>query len=89
MKQNSSCLDKGVIYLCHPLVLIHGHKLVTHAMNQKNGHSELGMVYLIPLGPVLTAHHGSQNERRHIEGIALLQKLLFFGTLTGKSSSED
>ncbi len=57
-------------------------------MNQKDGHSELSMVDLIPLRPVLAAHHGSQDEWRHIEGIALLQQLLFFGTLTGKSSPE-
>lgn len=77
------------MYLCHALVLIHGHKLVTHAMNQKDGHSELSMVDLIPLRPVLATHHGTQDKWRHIEGISLLQQLLFFGTLTGKSSSKD
>lgn len=77
------------MYLCHALVFIHGHKLVTHAMNQKDGHSELCMVDLIPLRPVLATHHGTQDKWRHIEGIALLQQLLFFGTLTGKSSSKD
>jgi len=62
---------EDVPYLCHALVLIHGHKLVAHAMNQKNGHSELSMIDLIPLRPVLATHHGSQDKRRHIEGIAL------------------
>lgn len=57
-------------------------------MNQKDGHSELCMVDLIPFRPVLTTHHGSQDKWRHIEGIALLQQLLFFGTLVSKSSSK-
>ena len=56
-------------------------------MNQKDRHGELSMVDLIPLRPVLATHHGSQDKRRHVEGIALLQQLLFFGTLTGESSS--
>lgn len=77
------------MYLCHALVLIHGHKLVTHAMNQKDGYSEFGMVDLITFRPVLATHHGTQDKWRHIEGIALLQQLLFFGTLSGKSSSKD
>lgn len=76
---------EDVLYLCHALVFIHGHKLVTHAMDQKDRHSELGMVDLVPLRPVLATHHGSQDERRHVKGIALLQQLLFFGTLTGES----
>lgn len=76
------------MYLRHALVLIHGDKLVTHAMNQQDGHSELSVVDLIPLGPVLTTHHGPQDKRRHIESVALLQELLFFGTLTSKSSSK-
>lgn len=65
---NMKCLS----YLGHALVLIHGHKLVAHAMNQKDGHSELSMIDFIPLRPVLAAHHGSQDKWRHIEGIALL-----------------
>ena len=79
---------EDVLYLCHALVLIHRHKLVTHAMNQKDRHSELGMVDLIPLRPVLATHHGSQDKWRNVEGIALLQQLLLFGALTGKSSSK-
>lgn len=76
------------LYLCHALVFIHGHKLVTHPVDQKDGHSELRMIYLIPLRPVLPTHHGSQDKWRHIEGIPLLQQLLLFGTLTSKPSSE-
>lgn len=83
-----SFTHEDALYLCHALVLIHWHELVTHAMNQKDGHSELGMVDLIPLWPVLATHHGSQDKGRHVEGIALLQQLLFFSTLTGKSSSK-
>lgn len=75
-------------YLGHALVLIHRHKLVTHAVDQQDGHRELSVVHLIPLGPVLTAHHGSQDERRHVEGVALLQQLLLFGSLASKSSPE-
>lgn len=75
------------IYLCHTLVFIHGYKLVTHAVNQKDGYCELSMVDLIALRPVLAAHHGAQYEWRHVEGVALLQQLLLFGTLMCKSSS--
>lgn len=75
------------LHLCHALVFIHGHKLVAHAMNQENGHGQLSVVDLISLRPVLTAHHGSQDKRRHVEGIALFQQLLFFGALASKPSS--
>lgn len=75
-------------YLCHTLVLIYWHKLVTHAMDQKDRNSQLSVIDLIPFGPILTTHHGSQDKWRHIEGIALLQELFFFSALTSKSSSE-
>lgn len=75
-------------YLCHTLVLIYWHKLVAHAVDQKDRNSQLSVIDLIPLRPVLTTHHGSQDKRRHIEGIALLQELFFFSALTSKSSSE-
>lgn len=52
-----------LMYLCHTLVLIYWHKLVAHAMDQKDGNSQLSMIDLVPLGPVLTAHHGSQDKR--------------------------
>lgn len=58
-------------YLSHALVFLHRHKLVVHAMDEQDGHSELSMVDLITFGPVLAAHHGSQNEGRHIERVAL------------------
>lgn len=77
-----------ISYLCHPLIFIHGHKLVTHAMNQKDGNSELSVVDLISFRPVLSTHHGSQDKRRHVEGVALLQQLLLFGPLTSKPCSE-
>ena len=48
--------------LGHALVFLHGHKLVVHAMNEQDGHSELSMVDLVTFRPVLATHHGSQNE---------------------------
>lgn len=59
-------------YLRHTLVLIYWHKLVAHAMDQKDGNSQLSVIDLIPLRPVLTTHHGSQDKRGHVECIALL-----------------
>lgn len=59
-------------YLCHTLVLIYWHKLVAHAMDQKDGNSQLSVIDLIPLWPVLTTHHGSQDKRGNVERIALL-----------------
>lgn len=60
-------------YLGHALVFLHRHKLVVHAMNEQDGHRELSVVDLITFRPVLAAHHGSQDEGRHVERIALLQ----------------
>ncbi len=64
------------------------HKLVVHAVHQQYGDGQLGVVHLIPLGPVLTAHHRSQNERRHVKSVSLFQKLLLFSALSGETSSE-
>lgn len=49
-------------YLSHALVFLHWHKLVVHAMDEQDRHSELGVVDLITLGPVLAAHHGPQHK---------------------------
>lgn len=68
-------------YLGHALVLLHGDKLVVHAVDQQHGHGELGVVHLVALRPVLPAHHGPQHKGRDVEGVALLQQLLLFGTL--------
>ena len=76
----------GVPYLSHALVFLHRHKLVVHAMDEQDGHGELGMVDLVALGPVLATHHGPKHKGRHIERIALLQQLLLFGPLSGEAS---
>lgn len=73
-------------HLCHALVLVHGHELVVHAVHKQDGHGELGVVHLVPLRPVLPAHHGAQHKRGHVESIARLQELFLFGTLTSKAS---
>ena len=77
----------AVTYLRHALVLVHGHEFVAHAVHQKDGHGELSVVHLVALGPVLAAHHGTENKGGHIEGVALLQQLLLFGPLAGEASS--
>lgn len=80
--------DRGPqLYLRHALVLLHGHKLVVHAMYQQHGHGQLGVVDLVPLRPVLPAHHGPQDEGGDVEGVSLLQQLLLLGTLAGKAGS--
>lgn len=75
----------GVPYLSHALVFLHWHKLVVHAVDEQNRHGELSVVDLVALGPVLAAHHGPKHKGRHIECIALLQQLLFFGPLAGEA----
>lgn len=59
------------LYLCHTLVLLYWYKLVVHAVNQQNRHCDFSVVNLITLRPVLSTHHGPQNEGRHVEGIVL------------------
>lgn len=75
----------GVPYLSHALVFLHWHKLVVHAVDEQNRHGKLSVVDLVALGPVLAAHHGPKHKGRHIERIALLQQLLFFGPLAGEA----
>ena len=75
----------GVPYLSHALVFLHWHKLVVHAMDKQNRHGELSVVDLVALGPVLAAHHGPKHKGRHVERVALLQQLLFFGPLAGNA----
>lgn len=77
-----------VLHLCHALVFFNRNELVVHAVYQQSGHRELGVVNLVPLGPVLPAHHGPQHERRHVEGIVLFQQLFLFGTLPSKAGPE-
>lgn len=74
-------------YLCHALVLLHGDKLVVHAMNQQYGYGELGMIDLVPFRPVLAMHHCAEHKGRHVEGIVVFQQLLLFGALPSKASS--
>ena len=72
-------------YLGHALVFLHRHKFVVHAMDEQDGHSELGVVDLVALRPVLATHHGPKHKGRHVERVTLLQQLLFFGPLASKA----
>lgn len=53
---------KRPTHLRHALVLFNRDKLVVHAVNQQYGHRELRVVDLVPLGPVLAAHHGAEHK---------------------------
>lgn len=77
---------KKPLYLSHALVFFNRNKLVVHAVNQQDGHCELSVVDLVPLRPVLPAHHGAQHKGRHVEGIVLFQQLFLLGTLPCKAS---
>lgn len=72
-------------HLRHALILLDGDKLVVHAVNQQDGHGELGVVHLVPLGPVLPAHHGTQHKGRHVEGVVVFQQLLLLGALPSEA----
>ena len=73
-------------HLRHALVFFDGDKLVVHAVNQQDRDCDFSMVELVPLRPVLSAHHGAQHKGRHVEGIVVFQKLLLPGTLPSKAS---